>query len=85
VITNVAIKFEGVTYSLPRPNRHHHIIRLIADEIPGAHITQEWQGFTDDTGKFLGRREALEIALKLGQVKDPASIRCGTLFSEDLW
>jgi hypothetical protein len=71
-------------YSLPRPNRHHHIIRLIADEIPGAHITQEWQGFLDDTGKFLGRQEAVKVARRCGQILVKTSPSY-MLFSEDIW
>lgn len=28
-ITHVAIKYNGKVYSLPKPNRHHHVIRMI--------------------------------------------------------
>lgn len=81
----VAIKYEGKVHSLPRPNRHHNVIRAIAQEngvgIKGGDI----QGFLTDTGRFVGRVEALRIALRAGQVLDPSNIRAGRLFSEDLW
>lgn len=31
-ITHVAIEFNGKVWSLPKPNRHHHVIRAIAAE-----------------------------------------------------
>lgn len=79
-ITCVAIQYEGETYSLPAPNRHHHVIRLIGG-IHGPDI----QGFLDDEGNFLNRKDALRVALDAGQVLDPANIRANRLFSEDLW
>src|SRR5690606_17267395 len=79
-ITHVAIKYRGRVWALPAPCRHHHVIRLIGG-IEGPDI----QGFCDDRGTFLDRKEALSVALEAGQVKDPAAIRADQLFSEDLW
>jgi len=79
-ITHVAIKYDGKVYSLPRPNRHHHVIRLIG----GIHGS-DMQGFLDNEGNFLDRFEALQVALSAGQVIDPVNIRAHRLFSEDLW
>jgi len=31
VIERAAIRFRGVVYSLPPPNRHHHVIRHICE------------------------------------------------------
>ena len=41
MITHVAIKYNGVVYSLPKPNRHHHVIRSIPGGIAGPDV----QGF----------------------------------------
>jgi hypothetical protein len=32
-ITHVAIRFHGVTYSLPAPNRHHNVSALLFDQV----------------------------------------------------
>ena len=86
MITHVAIIFDGKTYSLPKPNRHHHVIRHILETNSHVdHISGDRQGFLDDKGTFLNRREALAHALECEQVKDPTAIRAGRLFSEDVW
>lgn len=79
-ITHVAIKYRGRIYSLPAPNRHHHVIRMI-----GGIKGPDTQGFLDNDGVFLDRKKALAVALAAGQVKDPSDIRAGQLFSEDVW
>jgi hypothetical protein len=43
------------------------------------------QGFLTSLNRFVGREEALEIALKENQVKDLREIRGNRLFSEDLY
>lgn len=86
-ITHVAIRFRGIVYSLPQPNRHHHVIRFIIDTtgISSVDVGDHDQGFLDEGGKYLTRRQALGIARLYGQVKDPARVRAGQLTSEDLW
>jgi hypothetical protein len=86
-LTHVAIRFEGVVYSLPAPNRHHHVIRDIAERLGIAYVDarDEDQGFLDQSGRFLNRTDALVSALAFGQVKDPAKIIGGRLYSEDVW
>lgn len=86
-ITHVAIRFNGTTYSLPAPNRHHHIIRMIVDTTDAETVDarEEDQGFLDETGQYLNRKQALVSALVNDQVKDPSQIRCKMLFSEDVW
>ncbi|MBV6304882.1 hypothetical protein KVP10_08280 [Candidimonas humi] len=79
-ITHVAILHNDKAHALPAPHRHHDIIRSMG----GIH-GPDTQGFLDDQGNFLTREEALQVALDAGQVKDPANIRAGRLFSEDLW
>jgi len=93
MITHVAIKFHGKTFSLPAPNRHHDVIRLIVDETGVSHVDEingnpdecEAQGFIDETGRFYNRKQALAHALYHEQVRDPSKVRLGMLFSEDLW
>ena len=84
-ITHVAILFQDKVYSLPPPNRHHDVIRLIVEETGVNQVHGEEQGFLDESGRFLRRKAALVSALLHDQVKDPDKIRCGMLFSEDLW
>lgn len=84
-ITHVAIRYRGETYSLPEPNRHNNVIRLIADTLKIDRIDLHEEGFLDESGAFLDRRQALAAALFYNQVKDPTDIRAGQLFSEDLW
>ncbi len=90
MITHVAIRFEGVVYSLPAPNRHHDVIRKIVEETGVKFVyknpdTDDAQGFLDDTGRFLNRKQALIHAIVNDQVKDLNKVRLDMLFSEDLW
>lgn len=86
-ITHVAVRFMGRVWMLPKPNRHHHIIRWIADEtgLASIDVREPNQGFVDAYGFYLTRKQALVSALENGQVLDENDIRCGMLFSEDLW
>ena len=82
-ISQVAVRFAGITYSLPAPNRHHHILRIIHAE-----HRKTWpnvQGFLDNRGKFLRRNAAARVALAAGQVLDLTCVQPHRLFSEDLW
>ena len=82
-IVGVAIKYNGTVYMLPKPNRHHHVIRMIGG-IRGA----DTQGFYDFRGDFLDRKQAYIRAIATGQLKrDPSPLKYqgDQLFSEDLW
>ena len=57
MIIAVAIRTEQDTYELPRPNRHHHLIRRLAGMGHSIPITGE-QGFIDDQRGFVTREEA---------------------------
>lgn len=84
MITHVAIKYNGKIYSLPKPNRHHHVIRMIPGGIAGPDI----QGFLTDKGVFLDRYDAYNYAVLHGQLKrdeGKMSYQGNQLFSEDLW
>lgn len=86
-ITHVAIRFQGVIYSLPAPNRHHHVIRHIVDttEFKSVDAREEDQGFLDESGRYLTRKQALYSAKVNNQIKPGAVIRLNQLFSEDVW
>ncbi len=85
-ITHVAIRFQGIVYALPRPNRHHHVIWMIV-KMTGAKYVDGDQGFLDEEGQYLDRKMALIVAEENNQI---LSGQMGTsplniLFSEDVW
>lgn len=84
-ITHSAVRYHDKVYALEAPNRHWHVIQKICEETGKDMDGSCEQGFLDDRGKFLSRKNALAVALKAGQVKCPDSIRAGRLFSEDVW
>lgn len=87
MITHVAIRFKGIIYSLQKPNRHHNVIQKIVElthvDTVDAHGND--QGFLDDTGKYLNRKEALEVAKASDQLRSDRPIWNNELFSENLW
>lgn len=86
MITHVAIQYAGKTYSLPAPNRHHDVIRLIAAENGVGIAGPDVQGFLDFDGNFLNRKDAFVHVSKSGQLKRiPGGYNGGNLYSEDLW
>ncbi len=84
-ITHVAIRFQGKVYSLPPPNRHHDVIWDIVAQTGVPCVDNDEQGFLDESGRFLNRKQALVSARLFGQIKDETKIYCGQLFSENLW
>lgn len=87
-ITHVAIRFNGKVYSLPKPNRHHDVIRHIVEVNPGlTHVDayDEDQGFLDESGRYLNRRQALMSAQLNNQLLEGRPILHNELFSENLW
>lgn len=85
-LTHVAIRFRGKVYSLPAPNRHHHVIREILRQNPDVcSVSNDEQGFLDESGMFLNRHQALVSAELFGQIKPGTVIRADMLFSEDVW
>lgn len=85
-LTHVAIMHEGKVWSLPRPYRHHHVMRVInyLDETGETKTVDGTQGFLDASGRFLTRQQALVSADINGQIKN-GKIIGGVLTSEDLW
>lgn len=103
MITGVALRMtDGRVWSLPKPNRHGHLFPLIHQTIGDKKkslrmLRDHVQGFVDDQGRFLNRREAFDEAFRCNQVLPPynpvkPSERRGKvdptpreLFSEDMW
>lgn len=86
-LTHVAIRFEGKVWSLPRPYRHHHIIRVIRSldsTIESVDTYGDDQGFLDATGRYLSRKQARVSAEVNGQINN-GKIIGGELTSEDMW
>lgn len=87
-ITHVAIRFQGTTYSLPAPNRHHDVIRHIVETtgVKTVDARDNDQGFLDESGRYWTRRQALRIAQKEKQLLERAmGPKLGQLYSEDVW
>lgn len=85
IITHVAIIHKDVTYSLPKPNRHHHVIKYIVEECKQTPPVSGLQGFLTKNGKFLNRTNARILAEETNQILPNADLRANILFSEDLW
>lgn len=75
---------DGEIWSLPRPARHHDVIRLIRESDCDAPVGGDRQGFLLSNGKFARRKPSLSIAVRAGQVLN-GRIVGGVLTSEDLW
>jgi hypothetical protein len=91
MIVAAAIRIGKLVCSVPRPGRHHDVIRACAKSgmptpigvMPGL---EDEQGFIDHEGNFLSRKQAALHVVKCGQPLRSSHInhRLG-LFSEDLW
>lgn len=88
MITHVAIRFQNKIWSLPPPNRHHDIIRLIVKETGVKYVDarDDDQGFLIDGVDYYRRKPALRHAKQCGQLK-PGCLgeKLGKLYSEDVW
>lgn len=77
-IVQAAIWQDGIMYV---GRRHYNIILDMVENYGLASPIRGCQGFVTNTGRFVERDEAAEIAFKAGQVKKQHS----KLFSEDLY
>lgn len=90
MITHVAIRAYGKVWSLPRPFRHHDVIRHIAQVLQLQSRVEHGpddQGFLIDGTIFVGRITACVHAENCGQlnkVREKTSPK-HVLFSEDVW
>ena len=72
--------------SLPRPARHHHVIRHMTETGHTVEqIAQCEQGFLTNLGQWADRQTARSIAVAAGQVDPNATFHPEMLFSEDVW
>lgn len=82
MIIAAAVRNAGKIYTLPPPNRHHHIIETMPYP---RDIGLDECGFMTNNEMFVTRKEALEIARNAKQIVK----RCGgdehQLYSENLW
>lgn len=62
--------------------RRHHLIIAKAASYGVSSVGAE-QGFVTTTGKFVDRKQAMEIAKRMGQM--PKDHKNPELYSEDLW
>lgn len=85
-ITHVAIRFDGRLWSLPRPYRHHDIIRMIVELGAASRVDAmgDDQGFLDASGRYLRRGPALVSAQMNGQIIEGRG-QHPQLYSEDVW
>lgn len=84
LIESVAIRTEdGKVYHLPKPNRHHHLIRHMVEVYNVPKPVNGEQGFMTSAGKFLNRTEARNHVIEFGQCRTTSHSL--ELFSEDLW
>lgn len=81
-----AIRYDGITYTVPRPYRHHNVIWLmrgLGGFGPEA-VSPKHQGFLTTKGRFVDREEALKIAIAGDQVIVKYESQT-ELYSEDMW
>lgn len=83
MILSAAIKdSDGVIWSLPEPNRHHNIFKLMYQMNISSYRSIE--GFVDDERNFLDRNQAWIVAEKCNQIVNDIGVY-GKLLTEHLW
>lgn len=84
-IVAVAVRHvDGEIVSLPAPNRHNDVIQHIGERFQIWRREGYEMGFLTDTGDFVGRFRAKQIAERARQLLPRAS-GLRELFSEDVW
>lgn len=82
-IVAAAIKQGNMVCSVPKPGRHHDVIREMARSGVPIPIDGQ-QGFLTSEGAFVNRYEARDIARMAGQILTKYG-NPDQLFSEDVW
>lgn len=86
-IIAAAIRYGDDIYTLPPPNRHHHIINHIV-KLTGVNYIEylpDDEGFIDENNNYLTRQQALVSAMINNQILDMNKIYAQELCSENLW
>jgi hypothetical protein len=83
MITRVAVKHEGIVYVGAEGKRHDSVIQnMVNHNLNNLHTSIN--GFIDDKGNFLNRKDAAKHAFECGQLpNDKTCPDC--ILSEDLW
>lgn len=84
-LTGVAIKREGVIYSLPHYYGGHKVMRdnLVAKKLAWM-LDGDIEGFITSTGRFVNRAEAKAVALLAGQLGQQWSGPTREVLSSDI-
>lgn len=64
-------------------HRHHNCLEAVAATVERS--VRKHQGFLTTRGRYVGREEALRIAISTGQVVEGETHKPDELFSEDLY
>jgi hypothetical protein len=81
-----AIINSDVVFRMPRPARHHHLIRAMAQiGVPTPINATSAGGFVLTDGRFVTRRQAKRYAYAAGQITRERFESGRVFFSEDLW
>lgn len=85
-IERAAVKIDDDVFSLPKPKRHHDVLRSIIDleSISDKSRHGATQGFLTSKGRFVDRSEGFQIAKAARQIKTKHGPK-DVLFSEDMW
>jgi len=83
-IVAAAIQLGGVTFSLPRPARHHTVMHSLGLYLSTQDLAAATQGFITSEGRFVNRCQARQIAHLSGQ-EPKTTGPAHELYSEDLW
>lgn len=82
-VATAAIRVGPVVYIVPRPGRHHDVLRAMPEDVAvNSHIDD--QGFVTSAGRFVDRKEAAAIARAANQLIREPTPR-DMLTSEDVW
>lgn len=84
MIVAAAIKYGNVVAFVPKPGRHHDVIRAWFEQTSMTTRGENEQGFITSEGKFVNRHLAMGIALKHNQIIKKHG-HPEMLFSEDMW
>ena len=82
-IEGVAVIANNKRYELPRPHRHQHCIQLAFKENNEETIIES-SGFITNTGRYVSREEALNIARNANQLLS-RNVYLAKLHSELVW
>jgi hypothetical protein len=72
-----------VIQKLPAPFRHHHLYRVYKNLLDRKNNQEIKEGFYTNKREFIGREEALDVAIKSNSLLNPTNLN--KLYSEDLW